>query len=110
MTGLVPNEEWKLKVRGEKWYQGDTVNLGIGQGDLLVTPVQVAYLAATIANRGELVDLKMVRSIPKSGSVDAGEYSDTSSRQVPGLAPLDWERMAEAMEDVVHLRRSRVWK
>ena len=102
-TGLVPNEEWKLKVRGEKWYQGDTVNLGIGQGDLLVTPVQVAYLAATIANRGELVDLKMVRSIPISASVDAGEYSHTSSRQVPGLAPLDWERMAEAMEDVVHL-------
>ena len=52
VTGLVPNEEWKLKVRGEKWYQGDTVNLGIGQGDLLVTPVQVAYLAATIANQG----------------------------------------------------------
>ena len=103
VTGLVPNEEWKLKVRGEKWYQGDTVNLGIGQGDLLVTPVQVAYLAATIANRGELVDLKMVRSIPISASVDAGEYSRTSSRQVPGLAPLDWERMAEAMEDVVHL-------
>ena len=102
-TGLVPDEEWKLKARGEKWYQGDTVNLGIGQGDLLVTPVQVAYLAATIANRGELVDLKMVRSIPKSVSVDAREYSDMSPRQVPGLTPLDWERMAEAMEDVVHL-------
>ena len=102
-TGLVPNEEWKQKVRGEKWYQGDTVNLGIGQGDLLVTPVQVAYLAATIANRGELVDLKMVKSAPIAGSVDAREDSDIRSRQVPGLTPLDWERMAEAMEDVVHL-------
>ena len=45
----------------------------------------------------------MVRSILKSASVDAREYPDTSSRQVPGLTPLDWERMAEAMEDVVHL-------
>ena len=80
VTGLVPDEEWKLRARGEKWYQGDTVNLGIGQGDLLVTPVQVAYLAATIANRGELVDLKMVRSIPISASIDAGEYSRTSSK------------------------------
>ena len=102
-TGLVPNEEWKLRARGEKWYQGDTVNLGIGQGDLLVTPIQVAYLATTIANRGELVDLRMVRSPPKSNSVDVGEYSDIRSRQLPGLSPLDWERMVEAMEDVVHL-------
>ena len=103
VTGLVPNEEWKLNSRAEKWYQGDSVNLGIGQGDLLVTPVQVAYLAATIANRGELVDLRMVKSAPKSASVDAREYSDIRSRQVTGLTPLDWERMAGAMEDVVHL-------
>ena len=103
VTGLVPNEEWKQKVRGEKWYQGDTVNLGIGQGDLLVTPVQVAYLAATIANRGELVNLRMVKSAQKVGSVDAREDSDMRSRRVPGLTQLDWERMAEAMEDVVHL-------
>jgi penicillin-binding protein 2 len=103
VTGLVPNEEWKLKVRGEKWYQGDTVNLGIGQGDLLVTPVQVAYLAATIANRGELVDLRMVKSAQKVRPVDAREDSDIRSRQVSGLTPLDWERMAEAMKDVVHL-------
>ncbi len=102
-TGLVPNEEWKLKSRAEKWYLGDTVNLGIGQGDLLVTPVQVAYLAATIANRGELVDLRMVKGAPKSASVDLRDHSDLTSRRVPGLTPLDWERMAEAMEAVVHL-------
>ena len=65
--------------------------------------VRANLLAATIANRGELVDLRMVKSAPKAGSVDAGEGSDMGSRQVPGLTPLDWERMAEAMEDVVHL-------
>jgi penicillin-binding protein 2 len=40
--GLVPDAEWKRRVRGEDWFAGDEVNLGIGQGDLLVTPLQLA--------------------------------------------------------------------
>ena len=41
-SGLVPDAAWKQSVRGEPWYPGDAVNLGIGQGDLLVTPLQLA--------------------------------------------------------------------
>ena len=41
-SGLVPDAAWKQAVRGEPWFPGDAVNLGIGQGDLLVTPLQLA--------------------------------------------------------------------
>ncbi len=56
-SGLVPDPDWKMKfykndpLRG-KWYLGDTYHVGIGQGDLLVTPLQVAIWTATIANNG----------------------------------------------------------
>ncbi len=53
--GFVPSKEWKEKVVKEKWYIGDTYHLSIGQGDLLVTPLQVAQWTAFFANRGQIV-------------------------------------------------------
>lgn len=52
--GRVPTPEWKKSQTGEEWYVGDTYNLGIGQGDLLVSPLQMARAHAAIANNGKL--------------------------------------------------------
>ncbi len=60
-AGHVPSMEWKEQVKGERWYIGDTYNLSIGQGDLLVTPLQMARLTAVIANGGNLVLPYIVR-------------------------------------------------
>ena len=54
-TGLVPSREWKKNVLGQAWYPGETVNVGIGQGSLLVTPVQLATAVAMMANRGRAI-------------------------------------------------------
>jgi len=52
--GFLPSKAWKQEVKNEKWYVGDTYNLSIGQGDLLVTPLQIASLTSIIANGGIL--------------------------------------------------------
>ena len=54
VAGLVPNEAWKLEARGEPWYIGNTYHMSIGQGDVLVTPLQLNNLVVAIANGGTL--------------------------------------------------------
>jgi penicillin-binding protein 2 len=63
VTGLVPTPDWKQEVKKEAWYQGDTYHAAIGQGDLLVTPLQLANTVATIANGGRLIKPHFVNKI-----------------------------------------------
>ncbi len=58
--GFLPSKNWKQAAKGEPWYIGDTYNIAIGQGDLLVTPLQVARATAVFANGGELVTPHLV--------------------------------------------------
>ncbi len=65
-TGLIPNLEWKEKVRGEEWYIGDTYNVSIGQGDISVTPLQLAIATAAVANGGRVLEPQLLENkLPK---------------------------------------------
>ena len=68
--GLVPTPDWKKKTKNEQWYIGDTYNLSIGQGDFLVTPLQLARATAAIANNGKLIIPRLVKS---SFSTNSGQ-------------------------------------
>ncbi|MDD5181142.1 MAG: penicillin-binding protein 2 [Gallionellaceae bacterium] len=66
-SGLLPSQEWKQKRYQQKWYAGDTVSAGIGQGYDLVTPMQLAYATAILANDGVGYHPHLVRQVQHSG-------------------------------------------
>src|SRR3989344_4277725 len=61
--GLIPDPSWKKSAKNEGWFTGDTYNVSIGQGDVLVTPLQMASAIAAVANNGTLWKPKIVRKI-----------------------------------------------
>lgn len=95
-AGVMPSREWKQENLGESWYQGETINTGIGQGFTLATPVQLAASTAMLANRGAPVR-------PHVLEASAGTPSGGSS---PEPIRLDdetlWQEAIDGMVDVVH--------
>jgi len=61
-SGLAPNREWKSRVRGQDWLVGDTVNVSIGQGFMLASPLQLALMTARLAT-GRSITPRLVKSI-----------------------------------------------
>ena len=62
-SGFLPTAEWKEKTKDESWYIGDTYHVSIGQGDLLVTPLQVAMYTCYFANGGTLYRPHLVKDV-----------------------------------------------
>jgi penicillin-binding protein 2 len=63
VQGLVPSTEWKQRVHHEKWYAGETISVGIGQGQVSVTPVSMAVYMATLANGGTRVTPHFLKAV-----------------------------------------------
>lgn len=100
--GLLPSREWKKRVRRENWYPGETLNIGIGQGYLTTTPLQLAHITARMAMRGQGFRPHIVHAVQ-----DAATGTVTAVAPEP-LPPIqlrnagDWERIVNAMEVVAH--------
>lgn len=97
-SGLLPTREWKEDTRGLPWYPGDTINIGIGQGDMLVTPLQLATAVTVIANRGKWVAPRMM----KSGSELINRSSARKMDSIELIPDQAWDLVIGAMEKVVH--------
>ena len=75
--GLVPTEEWVERVYHHKWYPGSTISVAIGQGSVMVTPLQVAYVIGGIASGGEFKQPHMLKDAQKVGEkhVELAEHT-----------------------------------
>ena len=81
-SGLIPTSEWKLKRFGKKWFHGETLSVAIGQGAVLLTPIQLASMIATVANEGTIYRPHVVKRI-----VDAdGKTLRESKNEIIGTA------------------------
>jgi penicillin-binding protein 2 len=67
VQGLVPSTEWKRERMHEKWYAGETISVGIGQGAVAVTPVSMAVYMATLANGGTRVKPHLIKAVDEGG-------------------------------------------
>ena len=99
--GINPSAEWKKRVRNDDWYAGDTVNVGIGQGTLTTTPLQMAQVAAILATRGQRYTPHLLRGISRSHTLD-----EVPTREpVSSVAILNsdyWNSVINAMQKVAH--------
>jgi len=98
-SGLIPTEAWKKNVRGERWVPGDNLNVGIGQGDVLTTPIQLAVLAARIANGGLAVKPRLVR--PGSPTAPPSQANDANLASL-GIPPQHMAVVHAGMYDVIN--------
>jgi penicillin-binding protein 2 len=82
-TGHLPSPKWKLKFVGEKWFEGDTVNMSIGQGFLLTTPLQMAVVTASVANGGQIVRPHVMDYFTNSKGTIVKKISSRPVRKLP---------------------------
>ena len=101
-NGLLPSREWKRGHDGMPWFPGETLITGIGQGALLVTPLQLANSTAAFALKGVRYQPHLVRSVEK---IPQYEHIEAASRIVGRYELLNeknWEHVHKAMINVVH--------
>ena len=99
-AGFLPTKEWKEKTKGERWYIGDTYHLAIGQGDILVTPLQVADYTAVFANGGSLYRPHFIRQVLSSQDKLIGEVENKPIKS-GFISPKNIEIVREGMRQTV---------
>ncbi len=100
-AGLVPTSRYYDRKRGEgRWTRGVALNLAIGQGENLLTPLQLAEIAVTVASRGQVVRPHVVEEVldPMTGIGRAVRHAPRSALKLP---PETWDALTRAMEQVV---------
>lgn len=99
-AGVVPSKSWKAALDTplgrEPWTTGDTYNFAIGQGNLLVTPLQLAVASAAVANNGTLYQPQLVKAFTDASGTVVREVAPVPNRQVP-VAPNFLQVIREGM-------------
>lgn len=98
-TGIMPSRTWKKESRNASWFNGDTINMSIGQGFVLSTPLQLAVMTARIASKGKIIEPRLVKSV---GGID---LVPAKTKQIKEIDPKYWDYIHDSMKGVVHSAR-----
>lgn len=94
-SGILPSRTWKEEVRNSHWYPGETISVGIGQGFMLATPLQLAVATSVVASRGELRAPRLL------ASVDGEPVVAPVLGRMDNIPAAHWDAITRAMEQVV---------
>src|ERR1700757_22902 len=99
VSGVMPSEEWKIRNFKQKWFAGETISVGIGQGAVAITPVQLLRAVSAISMGGRMVVPHVINptELP-SGVVDVQHYTEV--KNVP-IDPNGWNFITDAMSRVL---------
>ena len=100
-SGILPSKEWKQKTFAKPadqiWFPGETVNFGIGQGYLTVTPLQLAHYVSIIANHGKIWRPRLVAAYRDPASGAMVKVAPQEDGEVAGVSLEDWQRVVHGM-------------
>ena len=96
-AGLMPSREWKRARYRQAWYPGETLILGIGQGYMQTTPLQLAQVTALLANQGKWYRPHLAKDIDGVAPVDLNPMPDIKLRD-----PRSWQQASYGMQQVMH--------
>lgn len=94
--GVLPTRSWKLGMTGDAWYVGDTINLGIGQGYITTTPLQLAVAVSVLATKGKVYKPSLVERI------DDSFIEPILLNQVRIQDEQNWNKIEESMISVIN--------
>ena len=96
-TSVLPSPEWKQRRFAENWYQGDTINVGIGQGYFQASPMQLAYSTALLANGGRLIPPRLAARIDgRMLTIDPASIG-----QIDIIKAENWQTVIDSMVNVI---------
>jgi len=98
VSGVMPSEEWKVRNFKQKWYAGETISVGIGQGAVAVTPIQLARAIGAIASGGLLVRPHVTN--PAELPANVIPATDGPNQTKIPIDPANWEIITDAMSNV----------
>jgi len=100
-SGLMPGSEWKKRVKKERWYQGETISVAVGQGFMLATPLQMANAFSAIANGGTIFRPEIVEKIATPSGKVLDEFTPEIKERVD-VPPDILKKIREALHGVVN--------
>ncbi len=103
--GLMPSRDWKRGRYRQAWFPGETLILGIGQGYMQTTPLQLAQVSALVANHGKWIRPHLAKTVDGVAPVDPNPMPDIVLRN-----PGDWAQVSAGMQQVMHNPRGTAHK